>query len=192
MSAPDPSRWQRVALCPKRVRASVHSTSPLTVAAVQAATTLPVFLFALVAGAVADIVDRRKLLIVTNVLAAIAAAVFALLVANGLVTPLILIVFTFVLGADAAFMAPAWQAIVPALVPRAELSAASALNSAGINIGRAIGPALAGFLIVVAGLAAPFAVSALSFVGIIAALLFWRHTTPSEHTLPPERVAREA
>jgi len=164
------------------------SSSPLLVASVQAATTLPVFLFALVAGAVADIVDRRRLLIVINLLVSAAAACFAVLVALGLVTPLILIFFTFLLGAGAAFMAPAWQAIVPSLVPRADLAGAIALNSAGINISRAIGPALAGFLIVALGLWSPFALNALSFIGIIAALIWWRPSLSVERRLPPERV----
>ena len=119
---------------------------------------------------------------------AAAAAGLAILVALKLVTPLILIVFTFLLGTGAAFMAPAWQAIVPALVPKSELSAAIALNSAGINISRAIGPALAGFLIVALGLWAPFALNALSFAGIIAALVWWKSPVKPQHSLPPEHV----
>ncbi|MFY0615168.1 MAG: MFS transporter [Hyphomicrobiaceae bacterium] len=164
------------------------STSPATVAAVQAATTLPVFLFALLAGAIADIVDRRWLLIVVNLLAALAAAGLTLLVYLNLVTPSLLILFTFLLGTGAAFMAPAWQAIVPVLVPRSDLSSAIALNSAGINISRAIGPAVAGFLIVALGIWSPFALNAVSFIGIIAALLWWRQPPKPEHRLPPEHI----
>ena len=165
------------------------STSPFTVASVQAATTLPVFMFALLAGALADIVDRKALLILVNLLMAAAAAILAVLVSLKLVTPLILIVFTFLLGTGAAFMAPAWQAIVPVLVTRKNLSAAVALNSAGINISRAIGPALAGFLIVAFGLWAPFALNALSFAGIIAALIWWRAPAKPRTDLPPEHVS---
>ena len=164
------------------------STSPLTVAAVQAATTLPIFLFALVAGAIADIVDRRRLLIIANVLVATTAAALAAFVYLELVTPAVLIVFTFLLGTGAAFMAPAWQAIVPSLVPRPELSSAIALNSAGINISRAIGPALAGFLVVAVGIWAPFALNALSFIGIIAALVWWKSKPKETGPLPPEQV----
>ncbi len=164
------------------------SSSPLLVAGVQTATTLPVFLFALLAGAIADIVDRRRMLIIVNLFVAVAAACLAALVALGQVTPLTLIVFTFLLGTGAAFMAPAWQAIVPALVPRPDLSGAIALNSAGINISRAIGPALAGFLIVAFGLWAPFALNALSFIAVIAALVWWRPPPAAERRLPPERV----
>ena len=154
------------------------SPSPLMVALVQTATTLPVFLFALPAGALADIVDRRRLLIVVQALLAIAVALFTALVWSGWATAPVLLVFTFLLGAGAAFVAPAWQAIVPKLVPKPDLQAAVALNGVGINISRAIGPALAGFLIVGFGIAAPFAVNALSFLGVIAALVWWR-TAPA-------------
>lgn len=164
------------------------SPSPLLVASVQAATTLPVFLFALFAGAVADLVDRRKLLLSINIVLGAAAALFALLVHLGWVTPPILLAFTLIFGTGAAFIAPAWQAIVPSLVPRSELSSAVALNSMGINVSRAIGPALAGFLIVAAGIAYPFAVNALSFVGIIAALLWWSPPPRQEEVLLRERM----
>lgn len=164
------------------------SPSPLMVAAVQSATTLPVFLFALVAGALADIVDRRRLLLTVNLAMALAATLLAILVQFGLMTPSLLLLFTFLFGTGAAFMAPAWQAVVPALVPRSELSSAIALNSMGINVSRAIGPALAGVLIVAAGLAAPFAVNAASFVAILAALLWWRPHAEEKTGLPPERV----
>jgi predicted MFS family arabinose efflux permease len=164
------------------------SPSPLVVAAVQAATTLPIFLFALVAGALADIMDRRRLLIVVNAALAVAAALLAALVAAGLMTPALLLAFTFAFGTGAAFIAPAWQAIVPQLVPRAELQGAIALNSMGINIARAIGPALAGALIVSVGLAAPFAANAISTIGIVLALWWWRPPERPAATLPPERV----
>ncbi|SDO15527.1 Predicted arabinose efflux permease, MFS family [Filomicrobium insigne] len=164
------------------------SPSPLVVAAVQAATTLPVFLFALPAGALADIVDRRKLLLIVNAILGVVAGILAFLVSFGMVTPTLLLLITFIMGTGAAFMAPAWQAVVPQLVPRQELTAAIALNSMGINVSRAIGPALAGFLIVAYGLATPFFINALSVVGIIAALLWWRQPRIAESQLPPEQV----
>lgn len=164
------------------------SPSPLIVAAVQAATTLPVFLFALLAGAVADIVDRRRMLLVVNLLLGLTATALAVVVAAGAMTPLLLLVFTFLLGTGAAFLAPAWQAIVPRLVPREELASAVALNSMGINVSRAIGPALAGALIVGLGLWSPFALNAATFVVIIAALLWWRPDPGPARRLPPERV----
>ncbi|MEM6488183.1 MAG: MFS transporter [Pseudomonadota bacterium] len=162
--------------------------SPVMVSAVQAATTLPIFLFALLAGAVADIVDRRRLLVWVNAAMGVAALAMALLVHGGLMTPWLLLIFTFLFGTGTAFIAPAWQAIVPKLVPRQDLSAAIALNSMGINVSRAIGPALAGFLIVAAGIAVPFVVNAVSVVGIVAALLWWRPAAPAAATLPPEGV----
>lgn len=164
------------------------SPSPFVVALVQAATTAPVFLFALIAGAVADIVDRRRLLLGVNLFMGAVAALLALCAALELMTPALLILFTFLLGTGAAFLAPAWQAIVPQLVPRGELSAAIALNSMGVNVSRAIGPALAGFLIVWIGHAAPFAVNALSFLGILAALYWWKAPPRPVSTLPPESV----
>ncbi len=162
--------------------------SPMLVAAVQAATTLPIFLFALLAGAVADIVDRRKLLIWVNVILGVAAALMTVLVHLEMMGPVLLLVFTFIFGTGTAFIAPAWQAIVPKLVVPSELPSAVALNSMGINISRAIGPALAGFLIVAAGLSAPFLVNALSVIGIIAALWWWRPTKTESSGLPPERI----
>ena len=164
------------------------SPSPFVVAAVQAATTLPVFLFALPAGAIADIVDRRRMLLVVNISLFLVVSALAVLVAAGAMTPALLLLFTFLIGTGAAFLAPAWQAIVPKLVPRAELSSAIALNSMGINVSRAIGPALAGFLIVALGLYAPFAVNALSFLVIIAALLWWTPPEEPARRLPPEHV----
>ena len=162
--------------------------SPVAVSLVQAATTLPVFLFALLAGALADMFDRRKLLILVNVVMAGTASAFAMIVYLDAATPAFLIGVTFVLGTCAAFVAPAWQAIVPSLVPKQALQAAIALNSTGINVSRAIGPALAGVMIVSIGIYAPFALNAVSFVGIIIALFTWKMTPESNSTLPREHV----
>lgn len=147
---------------------------PAVVTLVQAATTLPVFCFALLAGALADRLDKRRMLIGINLALMAVVALLALLVWQEAMTPLLLILFTLVIGTGAAFMAPAWQAVVPQLVPRASLRPAIAMNSMGINISRAIGPALAGVLIATLGLAAPFVLNAFSYVVIIAALLLWR------------------
>ncbi|MEL7536437.1 MAG: MFS transporter [Pseudomonadota bacterium] len=160
--------------------------SPSVVTLVQAATTLPVFLFALFAGTLADRIDKRRLLIIVNVLMMAVASVLAVLVALDWMTPTLLVLITFLIGTGAAFMGPAWQSVVPELVPRSHLQPAIALNSMGINISRAIGPALAGVLITAIGLAAPFALNALSHVFIIAALVAWRREAPARSTLPPE------
>jgi MFS family permease len=148
--------------------------TPSVVTLVQAATTLPVFCFALLAGALADRLDKRRMLIVINIILGSIVTCLAVLVWQELMTPLLLILFTLAIGTGAAFMAPAWQAIVPQLVPREKLKPAIALNSMGINISRAIGPAVAGILIAGSGLAAPFAMNALSFLVILAALILWK------------------
>jgi len=159
---------------------------PTMVALVQTATTLPVFLLALPAGAIADIFDRRRLLIFTNLAMAAVAAAMTVIVLLGLMTGPLLLLFTFLLGAGAAFLAPAWQAIVPSLVPREQLPSAIALNSLAINVSRAIGPALAGVMIVGIGLYAPFLANALSFVAIIVALMLWQPAKAPRGVLPPE------
>ena len=164
------------------------SPSPAIVAGVQAATTLPIFLFALLAGAVADIVDRRKLLLISNLFLGAIAFALACVVYLDLMTPVLLLLFTFAMGTGAAFMAPAWQAIVPKLIDPPHLGSAIALNSVGINISRAIGPALAGMLIVSIGLYAPFALNALSFLFIIGALIWWKPDAAPLQTLPAEHV----
>src|SRR5690606_22605622 len=117
---------------------------------------------------------------------AVVAAAMAVLTALESMTPSLLLGFTFLIGAGAAFMAPAWQAIVPILVPRESLQPAIALNSMGINISRAIGPAIAGVLITWTALAAPFTVNAASYLVIIAALLLWRPPAAPPRRLPPE------
>jgi MFS family permease len=161
--------------------------SPLSVALVQVAAALPMFIFALPAGALADIVDRRRLLIGTQVATVLLAALFGLLVWLGRVTPLSLLTLTFLLGSCAALIAPTWQSIVPQLVSKRDLQPAVALNSVGFNVSRAVGPALAGLIIGGWSLAAPFWINALSTAGVIAALLWWRPPTTPERHLPPER-----
>lgn len=161
--------------------------SPLIVSLVQAATTGPIFLFALAAGALADIVDRRRLLIVVQSVMAAVALTLGIIVYSGLITPWLLLAFTFVLGTGAAFFAPSWQALVPHLVPRSDLPAAIALNSAGFNASRAVGPALAGVLIGVAGVASTFVFNGLSFLGVIVALTWWTGGRPRPRSLPAER-----
>ena len=123
------------------------STSPVMVALVQAASIFPMFLLALPAGALADIIDRRRLLLATQAWMMVAAALLAALTLLGAASPWVLLGFTFLLGLGAAMNAPAWQAIVPELVPRAELTQAISLNSAGFNLSRAVGPALGGAIV---------------------------------------------
>jgi len=160
---------------------------PLTVALVQVATTLPMFLLGIPAGALADILDRRRLLLIVQLVLAVLVAGFSLLVWLDRITPAALLGFTFLMGAGAALIAPAWQSIVPQLVSHDELSPAVAANSVGINVSRAVGPALAGFLIGALGIAAPFWINALTSLGVIAALIWWRPQQAGAHQLPPER-----
>ena len=160
--------------------------SPGVVSLVQSATTLPIFLFALLAGSLADRLDKRRLLVVINLCLGVMVALLAVLVASGQVTPLRLILFTFAIGTGAAFLVPAWQSVVPTLIPREHLQPAIALNSLGFNISRAIGPAVAGILITAVGVAAPFALNAASYLVIIAALLLWKPEPLAPDPLPPE------
>jgi MFS family permease len=114
--------------------------NPLTVSLVQVATSLPMFLFALPAGALADIVDKRRFLIVAEIVITVVAAMSAVMAWLNVVNPTILLLFTFLLGAAAAFTAPAWQSVVPQLVPKQDLAAAIACSGVGVNISRAIRP----------------------------------------------------
>jgi len=150
------------------------SSSAVLVALVQTATSLPVMLVGLPAGALADVVDRRRLLLVTQTWMLASAAALALLTLAGLATPWLVLAFTFLLGLGNAVNAPAWQAVIPELVGPEQTSAAVALNSVQFNIGRALGPALGGLLVAVAGPEAVFALNALSFLGVIFVLWRWR------------------
>jgi predicted MFS family arabinose efflux permease len=160
---------------------------PLIVALVQAASTLPICLLALPAGALADIFDKRKYLIAVETLTTAVSAVYAAMVSFGLATPGNLLLFTFLIGAAGALTVPAWQAVVPLLVPRVDLPPAIAANSVGVNISRAIGPALGGVVIAGLGIAAPFWVNAISNLGIVGALLWWREARRPGTLLPTER-----
>jgi MFS family permease len=163
---------------------------PFIVSLVQVANALPMFLFALAGGALADIVDRRRLLIVIQSTIAVLVAGFGALVWLGHVTPAILLAFSFLAGTAAALIAPAWLSIIPQLVPRTDLQPAVALNGVGINVSRAVGPALAGLIIVAWGLAAPFWLNALATLGVIAALIWWQPPADGVRRLPAEGFGR--
>jgi MFS family permease len=160
---------------------------PFIVSLVQVATTLPIFLFALPAGALTDIVDKRRFLIIAEIATTVLAAIFAAIVALDLVTPINLLVFAFLIGAGGALTMPAWQAIVPLLVPKGHLARAVALNSVGLNVSRAIGPALGGAITAAIGIAAPFWINAASNLGVIGALFWWRAPPQTSRQLPAER-----
>jgi MFS family permease len=160
--------------------------SPILVALIQTATSLPVFLVGLPAGALADLVDRRRLLLVSQTWMLLAAALLGGLTIAGLATPVALLMLTFALGLGGSINSPAWQAIVPELVPRRQLANAIALNGAGFNLARAIGPALGGLLVAAAGPGFVFVLNALSFLATILVLYRWKRVSPSEG--PSERL----
>lgn len=161
------------------------SPDPLMIALVQAATTLPMFALALPAGALADIFDRRKLLVVGQLFALLATVLLALTTFGGITTAWVLLALTAAIATGAALSAPTFQAIVPELVPREALQQAVALNSLGVNIARAIGPALGGVVIAAAGTGAVFALNAVSVLGVITVLMRWRREVP-QRRLPAE------
>jgi MFS family permease len=160
---------------------------PLIVSLVQVATTLPLFLFAVPAGALADIVDRRKFLIAGELAVMLVCTIFAAIVWFDLATPVNLLLFTFLSSAASALTSPAWQAVVPQLVPKPVLTPAIAANSAGVNVSRALGPALGGVMVAQIGIAAPFWFNAFSNAGVIGALLWWRPPPRGTRRLPVER-----
>ena len=150
------------------------TSSPLMVSLVQTASALPVFLVILPAGALADVVDRRKLLLFTQTWLVVAAAALGILTLLGLVSPWVLLVFTFVLGLGYVVNDPPWQAITPEIVSRENFAQGVALNSVGFNVARAVGPALGGLLIVPWGPGATFLVNAACFSGVILVLYRWK------------------
>jgi predicted MFS family arabinose efflux permease len=163
------------------------SPDPLIVALVAAASTLPICLFAIPAGALADIFDKRKFLIVVEIVTTVVSAIYAVIVGLGWATPGNLLLFTFLIGAAGAMTVPAWQAVVTNLVPKNDLPPAIAANSVGVNISRALGPALGGVTISAYGIVAPFWINAISNLGIVFSLLWWRPPTRGGTLLPAER-----
>jgi MFS family permease len=156
---------------------------PFNVALIQTATTLPFFLLVLPAGALGDIADRRRLILVTEtwmLAAALALAVFTFL---GLMSPWLLLGLTFVLSAGDAVEAPAWRAILPELVEPQDLAAGSALNGIEFNLARAVGPALAGLLIASTGVGTTFLINAISFFGVIVVIARWKR--PARRSTAP-------
>jgi MFS family permease/quinol monooxygenase YgiN len=162
------------------------NTDPLLVSMVQVATYLPLFLLAIPAGALIDMVDRRKFLVVGELAIMGVSIVFALLVSRHLITPASLLAMTLLVSVGSAATAPAWQAVVNQLVPSADLPAAVTLNSVGINVSRAVGPAVGGVIIEAFGIAVPFWLDAFSNAGVIAGLLWWRPAPKPAAHLPPE------
>jgi len=162
-----------------------NTGSPFMVAAVQSATTLPVVLLAIIAGTLADIVDRRRYLILAQLWMLMVASALALLAHLDMLGPWTLIGLTFALGIGAAMAMPAQQATTPELVPAPMLGPVVALGSLSINIARAVGPALGGFIVARAGIEWAFAINALSFLAVLVVLVMWKRE-PRVSALPPE------
>lgn len=159
------------------------SASPAAVAMIQAAGTLPIFLLAIPAGVLSDILDRRKFLIAIQLMLGSVSATLVVLSHFGLLTVNLLVGFTFIGGIGAALMAPTWQAIVPELVPKRDLKSAVALNSLGINVARSIGPALGGLMLAGFGAAVTYGADVLSYVFVIAALVWWKRAPQADDAL---------
>jgi MFS family permease len=158
---------------------------PIFVALTQTAASLPYFLLALPAGSAGDIFDRRKLVLATESWMMGVALLLAVLTIAGFMSPWLLLVLTFALSAGDAFETPTWRAILPELVSKDDLAAASALNGIEFNLARAVGPALAGIVIAVAGVATAFFVNFGSFLGVILVVARWKRPV-REGTSPPE------
>ncbi|MBV9286517.1 MAG: MFS transporter, partial [Hyphomicrobiales bacterium] len=161
---------------------------PMMVSAVQVATTLPMFLLTVPAGALADIVDARRLLIGAQGFVCVVAIAFAALVLFRLATPATLLATTFVLGAGGALAAPAWLVITPMLVSKDELDSAIAMNNASFNVSRAVGPALGGLAIAALSIDAPFWCYCAGNLALLAAVLWWRAPRRVQESLPAERL----
>jgi MFS family permease len=160
--------------------------SAVLIALLQTAESLPIFLLALPAGAFADIMDRRRLLIFAQVWMSTVAAALGIMTIAGATTPHLLLFLGFLLGLGVALSSPAWQAIIPELVPRSDLPAAIALNGIAVNIARAVGPAIGGLIVASAGPGAAFLFNAASFFAIAAVLYRWQRE-PHKSVLPAER-----
>jgi len=169
------------------------TSSPLLIALMQTAASLPVLMLGLLAGATADIFERRRLLIFWQAWQLGTVALLAVLSLFGIIGPWTLLTLTFLMNIGAAMNSPAWQAIVPELVPRAMLPDASALNSASNNLARALGPALGGLTVAAfarahTGAGFVFFANAMSFVAVIWVLYVWKRTPLFKSALPSERI----
>jgi len=164
------------------------TTSPLLVSLLQTAASVPIFMMALPAGALADLVDRRRLLIVANLGVAITATALAATAKFGTMSPELLLAFTFALGLGAAFNNTAWRATIPEVVPQPLIPAASTLNAVSINLARAVGPALGGFIVAGMGPTAVFILNATTTLVVVVVVWRWQGQRDRETVAPAERM----
>ncbi|MGV3489982.1 MAG: MFS transporter [Devosia sp.] len=158
------------------------------VALVQASTTLPIMLFSLLGGAIADNFPRKRVMLIAQIFMLIMSALLTAATLLGLITPWLLLTFTFLIGCGVALNNPSWQASVGDMVPRSSVGSAVALNSIGFNLSRSLGPAVGGIIVAVAGAAAAFAVNTVTYLAMIGAVVAWKPPPPSAG-LPRESVA---
>jgi MFS family permease len=163
------------------------NAGPMYVALTQTASALPFFILALPAGAIGDIVDRRRVILFTEIWMVVVAVLLAVMTIAGWMSPVLLLILTFALSAGDAFETPTWRAVLPELVHQEDLPAASALNGIEFNFARAVGPALAGLVIAFVGIGAAFLLNSLSFFGVILVVARWRRPAVKRAT-PPETV----
>ena len=163
--------------------------SATLIALVQASNTLPIMIFALISGALADIFDRKTLLLAAQGFMAAVSVLLAVLTWQGWMTPILLLSLTFLIGVGQAIYNPPWQASMQDLVPREDLPAAVSLNSVGFNLMRSVGPAAGGIITAAFGAAAAFAVNAVSYIPLLGALMRWHPQTPPRTTSPEPFVA---
>ncbi|WP_433218238.1 MFS transporter [Dactylosporangium sp. CS-047395] len=161
-----------------------HPHAAVTTALIQTATTLPVLFLALPGGALADVFDRRRLLIGIQSVQAGTAGTIAALAFFDLLNPIELLVLTFALGCGAALTVAPYQALIPEMVPRKDLPSASALGSLSVNLARAVGPAIAGLLVARLGPAYVFALNAVSFAAFAVVMASLPRKAPAAETLP--------
>lgn len=163
------------------------SGEPEMVALVQTATMAPILLFALMAGVLADLWDRKLVLLLAQLWICVVSTALAVTSALGWITPAALLLFTFLIGTGAALNGPAWQAVVRELVPREQLAAAVTLNAIGFNLARALGPAIGGVVVAAYGTETAFVVNAVAALALVVVLLFWRRRLVADD-LPRERL----
>jgi MFS family permease len=159
----------------------------LTVSLVQTATTLPTFLIGLPAGALGDILDRRKVMLASQFFMLVCATVLGVLTITDHVTIATVLALTFGIGLGSAVLRPSWQAVQPELVDRDEIPQAAALNGVSMNMARAVGPAIGGVVVAVVNAGAVFIANAVSFLGVMGVLLRWKRP-PHESALGAEHV----
>lgn len=164
------------------------TASATYVALVQTAASLPVVLLAVLAGAMGDLVDRRRFLLITQGLMLIAATALGVLALAGLVTPWVLLALIFAVGAGQALTSPTWQTLQPELVPAAERPQAISLGAVNQNLARAVGPAIGGILLAATSAGTVFLVNAVTFLAVIAVLAWWRSARRPANALPREHV----